>query len=534
MKEIESTNETDNSVVFPENEYHFYKDFAQERFFHTSNTDSLKNYKKYVSMLIENKKNLVIDGCGSRFIIHGDIMSFGVFNCENITLKNFTLDYANPSNIELHVKDIKGSGVIYEIPEFNLWYLDKRKFTFFEQSRFTKKNYWEFKNCNDSWCSVCHRNNYVFRVPNILGPFAFIRSAKRLSQTEVCVNYFKKPKCKTGDIFTCSPNKNRNTCGAFFNESKNLVVENANINYLHGFGWLSQMCENITFFNCKFEPAENKTVSSFADSIHVSGAKGKILINKCSFSHSHDDSINIHGTFLSVAEKLPQNKLLLEYKHNQTAGFCQYHKGDKVIFYKSSDLSEQFENTVKSVVNPMENNLSERQTIVEFEKPFSNNDFSSGKYVAENASYCPDVEICNCRFNAIPTRGILCTSRGKVKIHDNDFSNVLMANIFISNDCSEWYESGPVRDVEIYNNNFKINKTDNLEWKHTPAIYFYPITKGKLKAPVHENVYIHDNCFDVGSNYSVYAIGVRNIKLKNNKYSENKNKFSVCENISEE
>ena len=75
---------------------------------------------------------------------------------------------------------------------------------------------------------------------------------------------------------------------------------------MHGFGWLTQMCENVSYINCSFTPKKgsDRYCTSFADLIHVSGAKGKIHIEGCSFSNAHDDPINIHGTYTQVTEKI--------------------------------------------------------------------------------------------------------------------------------------------------------------------------------------------------------------------------------------
>jgi len=82
------------------------------------------------------------------------------------------------------------------------------------------------------------------------------------------------------------------------------------------------------------------------------------------------------------------------------------------------------------------------------------------RFVAENISYTPEVEIRNNDFAAIPTRGILFTTRKKVLIENNIFRNMAMESIFISNDSNAWYESGPVKDMTIRNNVFYLQNAD--------------------------------------------------------------------------
>ena len=90
--------------------------------------------------------------------------------------------------------------------------------------------------------------------------------------------------------------------------------------------------------------------------------------------------------------------------------------------------------------------------------------FASGKrfrrkweanaYVVENITFTPEVEVRNCEFREIPTRGVLVTSRKPIVIENNAFCKLSMAPIYISCDANNWYESGRVGDVLIRNNKF--------------------------------------------------------------------------------
>ncbi len=101
----------------------------------------------------------------------------------------------------------------------------------------------------------------------------------------------------------------------------------------------------------------------------------------------------------------------------------------------------------------------------------------------ENLTYKPELTISNCTFNAIPTRGILCTTDRPSKVFGNVFTNVKMPDIFISCDCKDWYESGPCRNLEIFNNTF--SKKD--------AVLIKPICVVKPVDNVHQNIKIYDN-----------------------------------------
>ncbi|MFR5876723.1 MAG: hypothetical protein ACLUFN_09570 [Eubacterium sp.] len=519
IEAVKSLNSGD-TLVFSDREYHFYRDFSQSKVIHMTNTDSFKNPQKFFAMLFENLDNITIEGNGATFCIHGDMCSMAILNCNNFKLRDFTINYPSPSNVELTVKAKKGKKVLFEIPEKTLWYLDGKDVVFFEQSPFTKKNYWQFKNDENSHNGVLHSGNDVFRTLHFKGPFSKVKSAERKSMTELEINYKVKRKFEVGETYTFSQNKNRNTCGLFVNESSNIDAQNITVNYLPGFGWLSQMCENVSFNNVTFKPDDKHHVSAFADLIHICGCKGDVKITNCYFSHPHDDPINIHGSFLRFKEKKDNNTAVFEFIHKQQGGYRAFNDGDKVKFYYRSNLQElDGEYTVASAVD----DIDAKTVTVKFNAPLpaeiENKFMGISNIVAENITYCPNVEIADCEFTAIPTRGILCTTAGKVRIHDNKFSHTAMAHIFISNDAADWYESGPVRDVEIYSNYFYLTASKQYEQLNAPGVLIYPITSSRrVTKPIHQNIRIHSNYFQVGRDKPIKAIGVKDIDIYGNVY----------------
>lgn len=145
-----------DTLHFPKGEYHFYKDYCQSLLVHTSNTDSFQRPKKTFGILLQDKEQLTLDGDGSVFVFHGNISALGVLRCRQITLRNFTIRYACPTNVELEVTAKQGHTVSYRVPENQPFYMDGGSVVFFEQSPFTKKNYWQMRNNENSSCAVRH------------------------------------------------------------------------------------------------------------------------------------------------------------------------------------------------------------------------------------------------------------------------------------------------------------------------------------------------------------------------------------------
>lgn len=524
---------------FPKGEYHIYKDYSQEREYHTSNTNSIENPVKTITILIENQKNITIEGNGSIFIIHGNMMALAVVKSQNIKLQNFSWDFAVPTVSEMRV-DKLGELNGHQYTDFHIAKCfpyeiqDKTILWKSELSPYTNKTYWTETGIHRAYSVIAnHPDKQMTRAYfTNEGPFEDVYKIDKLDDTSVRIFYNnKRPKMQQeGMILELASSTVRETAGAFIWESKNVYANNIDVHFMHGFGWLVQMSENVYYKNCNLMPRENSQhlTVSYADGIHVSGASGEILIEDCNFSNTHDDPINIHGTFTRVEERIDDHTLKLKYIHNQQGGFTQYYVGDKVQFFTRDTLQSTDNETayeVLKVINPNENGNDLRTMIVEFKEklPVNLSDTINDepKYVAENITYTPKVTIRNCTFKNVPTRAILCTTRKPILIEKNIFYNMSMATIFLSNDSDEWYESGPIRNIVIRDNIFYIKDIGRTSWKYAPAIYIHPVTKnGDLPSasnPIHKNITIEGNTFYMDLDTVVKAESVENLVFRNNK-----------------
>ena len=522
------------TLKFDNGIYQVHKENSQIREIHTSNTDSVRFPNKSIGILIEGQKNLTVDGGGAQFIINGDMMALAVLQSENITIKNLSIDYQIPTTSEMTVLDynMDNKTVDYFIPEYLNYEIQGANILWKSEQKSDGGYYWQERNDHRNYgISVKYPTELMGRsYYSHQNPFTNAKSIEKLDNSRVRIKYNSNPAFDLvkGMNFQLVSNAERPTAGAFVWESKDVNIINTKISYMHGFGFLVQMAENVTFDGIRMETdiETGRNTSSFADGIHVSGAKGKIEIKNSFFNNTHDDPINIHGTFTRVEEVIDSHKLKLKYVHAQQGGFKQYYKGDKVVFYTRDTLESrdnEKEYTVKSVEGPTSDNLKEM--IVEFEEEvpsfLTERIGNEPKFVAENATYTPEILIKNNEFKNVFTRMILATSRKKIVIEDNYFESPSMPTMFFSNDSDEWYESGPIRDLEIRNNTFNIRTLGRTWWKYAPGIYIHPVTKGgglpDESNPIHKNILIEDNTFYLESDGAVRAESVENLTFRNNK-----------------
>lgn len=396
------------TLEFPKGEYHIYKDKAQTREYHTSNTNSIENPIKTIGLLIEEHENLTLDGNGSLFMMHGNMMALAVVKSENITLKDFAWDFAVPTVTELTVTESGSNYTEYYIPTCFPYTISGNTLVWSsEPSPYTGQPYWTATGNHNTYAVVVyHPDDEMSRnFGTDISPFTNATSITDVGNNVIRITYSSKNSTqaahhKPGTVIALCGNAHRETAGAFTWESKNVLAEGVNVHFMHGFGWLIQMSEDVTYRGCNLMPRENSghMTVSFADGLHASGAAGEIIVENCNFSNTHDDPINFHGTFTRVEQRIDDYTLKMRYVHAQQGGFPQFHEGDEVAFFTRDTLESSDNETLYTVAevisNPGEDGNDLRTMVIRFNEvlpAYLSDTVSNGtpKYVAENVTYAP-------------------------------------------------------------------------------------------------------------------------------------------------
>ena len=88
-KALESTSDKDVKIVFAKGTYTFLPDFAVNKYCCiTNHGNGIKN----IIFPMDSLSSLEIEGNGSAFIFHGQVAPFQFVNCNNIIVKNLSVD----------------------------------------------------------------------------------------------------------------------------------------------------------------------------------------------------------------------------------------------------------------------------------------------------------------------------------------------------------------------------------------------------------------------------------------------------------
>ncbi|MEU3986622.1 glycosyl hydrolase family 28-related protein [Streptomyces sp. NPDC026672] len=517
------------TIHFAPGTYQMYPEHTPKRELYVSNTlgtdQSLKT--KNIGILIEDMHDVVVDGGGATILDHGFQTVFAAIRSTDVRFTNFAQDWVAPKTVDITVSETgvtagRAYRVITVPPTYHYAVEGTSVRWSGERSPVTGRPYWTGVNSFNYAQVHDPSTDRTWRTDNPV--FENVARITDLGRHRLRIDYTDAtPPADHGYVYAMRETT-RDTPAALFWESSGVTVDHLNLGYLHGFGLVGQFSEDITIDSVAFrtDRSTGRVTSSFADHIQMSGVKGTVRITNCLFDNPQDDPINVHGTYLKVtAADAGSRRLSLRYMHNETAGFPQYHPGDRIELVDTRTMLAVpgATATVVAVDGPTGTSVPAgadpdtylRNMTVTVDRPLPDAVLAApGDYAAENTTYTPSVEIRGNTFRAVPTRGILVTTRRPVRIEDNHFDGMSMSSIYISDDARSWFESGPVRDVVVRGNVF--------DRPAGPVISFDPTNQQFVPGqPVHRNVLVEDNDFNMISGTVLSGRGVGDLTFRGNR-----------------
>lgn len=136
IRNVSDINE-EKTVIFENGVYDFFADNSPTAYLRVTNScgetewsaEEVRNQCR-VALLIENAKNLTIDGNGSVFRLHGRFTNIAIRNSENIVIKNLVIRPENPNIHEFKVINKGLSFVDYQIDKGSKYIKENGKFYF--------------------------------------------------------------------------------------------------------------------------------------------------------------------------------------------------------------------------------------------------------------------------------------------------------------------------------------------------------------------------------------------------------------------
>jgi len=485
--------------------------FAEPEFFYLPR---YSDDKKYYAVNIKNRKNITIDGEGATLLFDGNVSGFGLENCENVTLKNFIIDYKTPCLIQgkITFADDKCIEVDFKSQGLEVNYDEQQKALVFRsvdgEEYFTSDSF------------LLNEFDPVQKKPSPTSPDYFLCLNKPhpvYSFMSVCVDTevltqgkmrftFKEKSVKhmAGNCIIGTIHERKNNNIHLF-RCKNVTLEDIDMYTSLSFGTINLCGENMTVRNVNsvLKPDSDRLLAVVADMFHCVNTKGKIDIRNCRVENLMDDCLNIHSLLSVVKNKIDSNTLLLHFTYLAKKAINLYTKGEKIAVLHPESFEKVCELTVKNSEYAGDYHLT-----VSFEEDIS---AIPDGYILESVDAKPNVYVADCSVGNNRGRGFLVHCGGKTVVENNTLYNTGVG-IDVNGACKAYLEGSAVTDLTVRNNDF----TNCSYTKQNYVIRINPVHLTEIKSPYHRNIKIYGNTFRKDTKKLVFMRASEDVEIYDN------------------
>ena len=501
--------------------HHLFPGKALRKHYFISNNDS---GDKPIALPLIGKRGVTIDGGGAELIFHGGILPLVIDSSSDVTVKDLTIDYACPnfSQAEIMSSDRYTTVLRFDGDEFGCTVAPDGRFRFTTRDPLTGETGYtdaeaplalEFDSTlRDSFIPSPHKPPYF---PDSLGKtdHGFLSPMFRrvsLEETEPGrINMYGNLGFEhTPGNYLVMTYSSREFPGIFVTDSKNVILEGITLHHTASMGIICQLSENITLSGVTAEPrpGSERLISVNADATHFVNCRGKIDIRNCKFVRMMDDACNIHGIYGICHEFVDGTTIRTGFGHPQQRGINFFRRGDELALV---DCETAETVAVRRVISSVLTSPDSLRITVDRPMPISD-----GKFVVENRSTAPDVHITGCESGFNRPRGFLLSSGGHIEVDHCVFYN-MNQGIQLGGELTDWYESGPVMNVHIHDNDFR-----NSAYAGGAAIVTHDLTGNVPEAFFHGLIVVENNRFTQSSPRILSANYVRELVYRNNTFIE--------------
>lgn len=505
-------------LVFESGRYDFWPEGATRKELFVTNTtseDESADKTKIMGVYMNQMEDLTVEGNDCTWMFHGKMTTVAIDHSKAITLRNLHIDFERPGGSELKYISSTANTLTVQAHKDTRYSIIDGKLNLIGEGWRSNRNH----------CIAYNEDNehmqYSYDWGN-LEKYPVKEIAPQMLQFQIPEDF--EPVMGTTltirDII-------RDQVGILLYYSQDIKLNQVYVHYMHGLGIVSQYCKNVTMNKVKCAPREGsgRILASSADFMHFSGCSGKVTVKDCYFSGAQDDCVNVHGTNLRAVEKKGTHSLKVRFMHPQSYGYEAYWEGDTVALVHAATM-QRFSTAQVTKVERVNN----YEILLTLDKEIPA-EMKIGHDVVENMTCTPEVEITGNYFSHTSTRGVLCTTPRKAVITRNTFYKTAMSGILIEADAEGWFESGPVCDVTITQNEFI-----DCAWNgnpHKTVIAINPSNKViDPKKPVHQNITITQNEFKLSGNPALYAKSVKGLVFMQNTFINEGNTLTITEGCS--
>jgi hypothetical protein len=442
-------------LIIPKGTYHFYPDYALEEYL--SLTGASNGLRRIAFPLI-NFEDLVIDGSGSTFIMHGMMLPFEVQECKNISIRNINIRF---------VSSVWGEGTVTEVNKDGSFFtIETNRGDSLEVSNGALS----IKNGGENlpveivgWLRPGTSGNCSFSPSSIES--SGIISVKPLSHGNfwIEVRGNKLPRKGWKLVWESDSERLEGKISPAFHLSGSDGVRLSNISIAHAPGKVivAEQSGNVMLdrLNVLPDSVVGRKLSVLTDGVHFIGCQKKIVISNCKFSGIMGDAVSVSGLTLKIIKRITNNVVGVRPVNEKQWGSQFAQVGDTIRFIDTKKSSLCCERVVTRI-----RDLNEQYQEFWFDRAFPET-VREGTLLS-NISRQPEVVLRGNRFSNIIGNGINLQTSGKIIVEGNiirsgrhdinlggefasAFQPIMLDQVFIKNNTFRRCSTGKANDALI-------------------------------------------------------------------------------------
>lgn len=437
------------TLNIPKGTYRLGFDSVKQMMLEPSNNE---NGLKRVAFPLVNKRNITIDGNESELVVANGVFPFAVTNCQGVTLRNFSIrnEHSGLVQFKIDAKDDDGFSIRLE---------SDTKYRIFngDIEFLLPSGMWAFVKTLSFHSLDRMRIRYVLTASGVedkdkLAAKFMTTRARELSPGVIRFDYreddhpkFQKCAFDVGETLTFALGVRRACIAMYFENCRDVTVENVSVSRFVGMGLAAQLCSNVTVRAYSTKPFGNDRVTTTADDMMFTCCEGDILVEGCSVRDSQDDGCNVHGNY-HVIESVAGCRVSLRAMHPEQRGFYPYRPGDGIDVISTNDCSVLYSAKVVGLVS---RTASGEIGVVMLDRELPSEAIGM---LVENTNLSPDVIVRNNTFVNVPH--VRLSGRGKIFVQDNVFRK-LSGGLLATDLIDYWYEYGRIGEMTVQDNLFE-------------------------------------------------------------------------------
>ncbi len=511
---LESHPKGNVTLKFEKGEYDFYPESAAEDFLTLSNNCS---GDRKIAFFINEMKDVRVEGNETDFMFHGRIVPFAVKNSKNVRISGISIDYDYPWTFEGEVLSndaVKRSFVVRVFPD-NKYRIDGDRLLFGGYD-------WEYPMGESIVFNPATRRPWYDTSAYDHGYWSGEMGAREIEPG--IVEFTRLSARDVPPVGSIWDDKgpmqlNRSYPGIALLSSKNIEVTDVHVYRSGAMALMAEYSENIKVsrFSTAQHEGNPRMITSSADATHFVDCKGLVILEDSYFESMLDDATNIHGVYMKVESVLDPHTFTATFGHFQQEGNHFADAGDVLRLVDKTSLQPVGEVRLVSI------DKSDRcRYVMNVDADLDAIAAEPTRYAVENTARGTDVIIRNCVVRYNRARSLLISTPGDVLIENCDFGS-MMAGIRICGDANYWFESGNTRNVVIRNNKFTDLAINGREPQ--AILQIDPIIPKDARTNeffYHDRIVFEGNEVDTFDNQIIYALSVKSLSIKNNKFVDTK------------